>query len=88
MTLQLQILLQLHTIGVGTKTYYAQAANRVCSSLTRTAVVLTINSLFIDVIKTADKSNYDTLGEITYTIEVRNTLVDLHKVIVTDPLTT
>jgi gliding motility-associated-like protein len=30
-------------IGVGTKTYYAQASNETCSSLTRTAVVLTIN---------------------------------------------
>lgn len=57
--------------------------------MTRTAVVLTINSCSIDLIKIADKSYYDTLGEIiTYTIEVRNTGdVDLHKVIVTDPLT-
>ena len=30
-------------IGVGTKTYYAQASNGICSSLTRTAVTLTIN---------------------------------------------
>ncbi|MFH6971547.1 Ig-like domain-containing protein, partial [Flavobacterium petrolei] len=32
-------------VGVGTKTYYAQASNGTCSSLTRTKVVLTINSL-------------------------------------------
>ena len=31
-------------VGVGTKTYYAQASNGTCSSLTRTAVTLTINS--------------------------------------------
>ncbi|SDX85461.1 VWA domain-containing protein, partial [Flavobacterium degerlachei] len=31
-------------IGVGTKTYYAQASNGTCSSLTRTAVILTINN--------------------------------------------
>jgi gliding motility-associated-like protein/uncharacterized repeat protein (TIGR01451 family) len=76
-------------VGRGTKTYYAQSSNDTCSSLTRTAVILTINSCSLEVIKTADKSNYDTLGEvITYTIEIRNTgNVDLHQVIVTDPLT-
>jgi gliding motility-associated-like protein/uncharacterized repeat protein (TIGR01451 family) len=31
-------------VGVGTKTYYAQASNSTCSSLTRTAVTLTINN--------------------------------------------
>jgi gliding motility-associated-like protein len=31
-------------VGVGTKTYYAQASNGTCSSLTRTAVTLTIAS--------------------------------------------
>jgi hypothetical protein len=42
-------------VGVGTKTYYAQAAVEFVG-LTRTAVVLTINSCSIDVIKTADKN--------------------------------
>ncbi|WP_413998983.1 gliding motility-associated C-terminal domain-containing protein [Flavobacterium sp. W1B] len=31
-------------VGVGTSTYYAQASNGTCSSLTRTAVTLTINA--------------------------------------------
>ena len=31
-------------VGVGTSTYYAQSSNGICSSLTRTAVTLTINA--------------------------------------------
>jgi gliding motility-associated-like protein/uncharacterized repeat protein (TIGR01451 family) len=34
-------------VGVGSTTYYAQASNGTCSSLTRTAVILTINSAII-----------------------------------------
>jgi hypothetical protein len=73
MTLQLQgILLQLPHNSVGTKTYYAQPANEVYSSLISTAVVCTINSCSIDVIRTGYKSNYATLGEIiTNPIEVK-----------------
>ncbi|MFA9187453.1 DUF7507 domain-containing protein [Flavobacterium magnesitis] len=43
----------------------------------------------IALVKTADKTNYDTLGEvITYTIVVTNTgNVNLHQVVVSDPLT-
>jgi len=43
----------------------------------------------ISVVKTANKTNYDTLGEIiTYTIVVTNTgNVNLHQVVVSDPLT-
>ncbi|MDI5888818.1 MBG domain-containing protein, partial [Flavobacterium yafengii] len=32
-------------VGIGTKTYYAQSSNGTCSSITRTAVKLTINPL-------------------------------------------
>src|SRR4029079_16258822 len=31
-------------VGVGTSTYYAESSNGTCSSLTRTAVTLTINA--------------------------------------------